>query len=155
MPIGNQAASPLRQLYKQLEKKMEELSEYRDRNRRVFTTLSELEESCEILETRIKDLVRGLYDGKKSGVYIDYKGGSFNVQVAAKWERVIDVDGLLNAAPLLRDIEGVVQTVINKKKLDSLIEGGKVDAELVKQFVTRKQVTSAVSFVNPKKDEDN
>lgn len=133
-------------LYKELERQIAKVKRVRGEHAAAFAAVDAATEAQDKIEDQIKDIVRERYRGKPSGSYAEHNGANFSVSVMASWERAIDVDGLLDSAPELRDVDGLIRTEVDRKVLDKLIAAEEIDRKLVDKYVTKTPRTPAVSI---------
>ncbi len=152
LPALTRSESQLSKLYREYEETQKAFAAHHAKHRALFDADRAMRESISTMEEKIKTLVRGRYVGKPSGAYEEFRGNLYTISVVAKYHREIDAEGLLLAAPILRQVAGVVETSINKKRIEGLISAGEIAQELVTKFTHETQATSAVSFL-PTKEE--
>jgi hypothetical protein len=70
----------------------------------------------------------------------------FTVTVQYKTRKWYDADKILELAPEVRNLKGVVVETIDKSKIEALAKGGMIDAAIAKKAYREEPMTPAVSI---------
>ena len=115
------------------------LEAFRDFNRQVLLDMEIMQHGVAIAEAKVKELARQ---------YGPCANDQFAVNVSHPMRRWYDCELIVEMAPFLREIPGVVvtTTTIDRAKVEALVKGGMVPAAVVGQTLREEALTPAVTI---------
>lgn len=117
----------IQQLMEQYAELQRVLTNFKEANKEVFTTLEDHQAALNTVENRIKEIARQTKE--------EYSHSGVAVKVVRAWKKWYEYASLPMRTRELLDNEGVVKHEINKEKFEALVDEGRVKkSEKVKAF---------------------
>ena len=113
------------------------LEMFRDRHAKVLVDLEMLERALAVQEGKIKELAR---------LHGPCANANHSVTVAYRQRRWYDVDYILEHAPYVRQIPGVVVQTVDRAKIEALAKVQAIDPDVCKAALHVEQLTPAVTI---------
>ena len=110
---------------------------YREQNRAVLVELEQRETTVRRREATLKELCRQLGP---------VENANYAVTVQQKTRRWYDADRILELAPWVRDVPGVLVTSIDKAKIEALVKASVVPSDIAEQALRSEPLTPAVTI---------
>jgi hypothetical protein len=107
------------------------LEDFKDAHASVLVDLERLQTKLNQTEAALKEFARGVNSPEaKSLTALGLENQAFVVTVTHKLRKWYDADMILERYPAVRELEGVVITTMDKKKIELLAKGGMIPQEI-------------------------
>ena len=113
------------------------LEMFRDRHAQVLVDLEMLEHALTVQEGKVKELAR---------LHGPCANANHSVIVAYRKRRWYDTDYILEHAPWVRQIPGVVVQTVDRGKIEALAKANAIDAGVCDQALREEPLTPAVTI---------